>query len=351
MTRSVIPLARICLTVLTTLAGAAPLPAPAPVPVGENAATWYRRAFEVLPDTANPDWAILEHPDAVRLDAPAIEFIRKHDPTFELLRKGAACRQCDWGTDPKEGADAGLPHLTGARTLASLTRLRARLLFQQRRHADAMDDVTALLTLSRHVGTEPFIMSKLIEAGVADSAVMAAAQGVATAPPDVARALMDKLERLPNSLPPADVVRRTGEWAVAEVRRSSGEGGAAAEVAALFDEASGHLTLPFEQSFVPVQRWETKRAAASEVARKAVPSLRTYRVAVAAAETRVQMLYVAAAVRADGRREVFRFNEPHAKGPFTYHELPGGFELESKLVLNNLPLKLTCKPAGDEIPF
>ena len=325
------------------------MPAAAPDP--DNAATHYRRALEVLPDTSNPDWAILRHPDAVRLDPPAVEFIRKHEPTFELLRKGAACRRCDWGIDAGQAADGDLPHLAPARTLASLVRLRARLLFQQRRHAEAMDDVVALLTLSRHIGASPFIAAKSAEAGVADSAVAAAALGVATLPPEAARALMDKLERLPNSLPAAEVVRREGERVVAELRKSSTDGAAANEVAALFAEAAGHLALPFGQSFVPVQKWETKRQAASEAVEKRVPSLRTFRVAVAAAETRVQMLYVAAAVRVEGRREVFRFEEPHAKGPFEYREFPGGFELESKLVVDNVPLRLTCKPSGDEIPF
>lgn len=321
-------------------------------PAGDdNAATYYRKAFEVLPDESDPNWPILQQPDAVRLDDTAAEFIRKHDVTFELLRNGAAAPRCDWRVDPKRGSAAGLPHLAGARTISNLTRLRTRLLFQQRRHAEAMEDVAALITLSRHVGAEPFIAAKLIEAAVADSAVEAASHGVATMPPEAARALMAKMDRLPTSLPPAEVVKREGEQLAAEVGRSAAEGVAAGEVAALFAEAARHLALPFEQSFAPMQKWEAKRQAASPAVKKWVPSLRTLRLAPAAAETRVQMLYVAAAIRVDGPRERFRFEEPFVKGPFAYREIPGGFELESKVVVNNVPVKLTCRPSGDEIPF
>jgi hypothetical protein len=336
----------IVLVNLCVQAGAA-----APAADADNAATHYRQAFAVLPDTSNPEWAILEHPDAVRLDPLAIEFIRKHEPTFDLLRKGAACRRCEWGVDPKQDPEGKVPHLASARVLANLVRLRARLLFQQRRHGEALDDVVALLTLSRHVGGEPYVSAKRLEVNVAESGVAAAALGLATMPPELARPLMDKLERLPNSLPAAEAVRREGERVVAASRGAPGTDVVAKELAAMFDEGARHMALPFDQSFAPVQRWETKRQAATETVRKRVPSLRELRLAVAAAETRVQMLYVAAAVRLDGPREVFRFNEPHASGPFSIREIPGGFELESKLVVNNVPVKLVCKPSGDEIPF
>lgn len=349
MTRRTLPLP---VVVLIVVAGGV---APAAPQDDDNAAAFYRQAFAVLPDTSNPEWAILEKPDALKLDDTAVKFITSHDPTFELLRKGAMLRRCDWATDPAQGTQGKSPHLQPARTLANLTRLRARLLVQQRRHAEAMDDVVAVLTLSRHVGSEPFVISKLTEAGIAGSAVAAAAQGLASAPPEVARTLMDKLERLPASLAAGDVVRREGEALVAQLRRSPGGAlaneAAAREAAALFEDAAKFLALPFEDSFVPAQKWETRLQAAPPEVRERVPSLRAYRIAVAAAETKVEMLYAAAAVRVDGAGEVFRFREPHAKGSFTCRELAGGFELESKLVVDNLPLKLTCRPSGDELPF
>lgn len=326
-------------------------PSPAQPAESDNAATYYRKAFEVLPDDKDPNWQILQHPDAVHLNETAVEFIGRHESTFELLRKGAACGRCDWGVDLKQGSAAPLPHLNGARTISNLTRLRARLLFQQRRHAEAMEDVAALLVLSRHVGSDPFIAAKLIEAGVADSAVAAAAPGVGALPPEAARALMEKMDRLPDSQPPAEVVRREGELMAAEARRSAAESAAAGEIARLFEEAARHLALPFDQSFAPMQKWEAKRQAASPAVQKRVPALGTYRLSLAAAETRVRMLYVAAAIRVEGPRARFRYHEPFVKGPFDYRGVPGGFELESKLVVKNVPVKLTCRPSGDELPF
>ena len=339
-----------CLAVMLLAAGACA--ARGADPADDNAATFYRQAFDVLPDTSDADWAILNTPDAIRLDETAVRFVQKHETTVQLLRKGAATLRCDWGAGAGTPGTSGGLNLVKARTLASVAKLHARLLFQQGRHAEAMDDAVAMLALSRHVGTVPRVDAKLLEADLATAAVTAAAPAVVSAPPDAAKALLDKLQRVPNSLPPSEVVRREGQAVADRLRLEAKVGNAAvAEVAALYAEAAKHLELSFEQSYVPLQKWEAKRQAASPPVRAAVPPLRDLRLAAAAAETRVQMLFVAAAVRVDGRREVFRFDEPHATGPFTYHEIPGGFELESKLVLNNLPVKLVCKPSGDELPF
>ena len=357
---------------------------------GANAAEHYRKAFGVLPDTSDPQFAFLNEPDAVRLDQNVAEFVRLHDPTFAHVRAGAAVQRCDWGVDPREGAAAKLPHLESARTVANLARLRARVMFQQRRHAEALDDLAALLGLARHVGADPFVVAKLVEAGVADSAVEAASHGLANAPPEAAGRLHEAMGKLPRPIPLGDVVKAEGEAVVAQLRRMAGEEPAAPflegnffweatggekgdetlraalreqwkdpakraagvrEVAGLFEEIASYLSLPFQNSFAGVQKWEARRQAASPLARVMVPSLREARLAVAASETRVEMLFVAAAVRAEGPKAAAKFDEPHAAGPFEYREVPGGFELESRLVVNNRPLKLVCRSSGDELPF
>ena len=54
----------------------------------ENAADHYRKAFAALPDTSDPQWAFLNQPEAVRLDANTADFVKRHDATF------AVCRHC-----------------------------------------------------------------------------------------------------------------------------------------------------------------------------------------------------------------------------------------------------------------
>ena len=63
------------------------------------------------------------------------------------------------------------------------------------------------------------------------------------------------------------------------------------------------------------------------------------------------MLFAAAAIRAEGPKAAAKFNDPHAQGPFEYRQIPGGFELESKLVVNNNPLRLVCRASPDALPF
>ena len=357
---------------------------------GDNAADHYRTAFAALPDTSDPQWAFLNAPDAVRLDATVANFVKRHDVTFAHLRAGAALQRCDWGVDAGEGTAAKMPHLNAARTLANVARLRARVQFQQRQHAEAFDDLAAVLALARHVGSGPFLVSKLIEAGVADSAVDAASHGIADAPPEAARRLHDAIGKLFRPIPLGDVIKAEGEVVVAQLRRMTGENVGAhfaeggvfwqatsgpkadpqlraelrqqwtdaakrdagiKEVAALYEAGARALGMPFQASFAPVQTLETKRQAASPLARAMMPSLRTARLAAAASETRVEMLFAAAAIRAEGPKAATKFNDPHAQGPFEYREIPGGFELESKLVVNNNPLRLVCRASPDALPF
>ena len=363
---------------------------PARAANSDNAADLYRKAFATLPDTSDPEFAFLNEPDGVRLDDNAANYLKQHDSTFELLRQAATLPKCDWGTDLSLGTKAQLPHLEGARRICNLTRLRARWLFQQGRHAEALDDVAALLALSRRVGDEPFIVSKLIEVGVADSAVLAAENGLAAAPQDAARKFAEKIAATHRSMPAAEVVMKEGASVANELRALAQKdrgglfaqgayfwnatqkpGGAELreqvkkqwddprardagirEVAQLTEEVARHLALPFDQSLAPVQRWETKREAASPLARLMVPSMKTYRAAVAAVETRVEMMRVAALVRADGPAAAADSREPHADGPFTYRDLPnGGFELESRMLFKNQPLKVTCRTPRDTVPF
>jgi len=355
-----------------------------------NAATFYRQAFASMADPSDPHWELVEHPDAVRIDASVAKFAARHDETFALLRKGAAAPRCDWGTDVRQGTRAKLPHLAAARKIANLTRLRARVLVQQGRTADALGDAVALLAFARHIGSDPVVVAKFMECGVADAAVEAAAGAVASAKVEELKSLLDGLDHLPRSLPASEAVGREGTAIVNQMRQLAAgdpaaplaEGGVLweiaggpradetlrgrlrlqwadpkardagiAEAAGLFNDGAAALAAPFDQSFVAVQKWEARRAAASPLAQLLVPSLRAYRVTVAAAETRVEMLYVAALVKCDGPGAAARSREPHADGPFTYREVPGGFELESRLVVDNIPLRLTCRKSADELPF
>ena len=355
-----------------------------------NAATFYRQAFASMADASDPHWELVEHPDAVRIDASVAKFVARHEETFALLRKGAAAPRCDWGTDVREGTRAKLPHLAAARKTANLTRLRARVLLQQGRTADALGDAVALLAFARHVGSDPLIIAKLTECGVADAAVEAAAGALGSAKVDEIKLLLDGLDHLPKSLPASEAVGREGAAIVAQMRQlAAGDpaaplsergvlweiaGGPRADknlrdrlrvewtdptardaaitaVASLFQEGAAALASPFDQSFVSMQKWEARRGAASPLAQLLVPSLRACRVTVAAAETRVEMLYVAALVKRDGPGAAARSREPHADGPFTYRAVPGGFELESRLVVDNVPLRLTCRKSADELPF
>src|SRR4051812_33824082 len=152
----------------TSMAALASPGAPAAVPPGpaataptraaENAATLYNQAFALLPqERENPDLkAIAEAPDGP-IDAATAALIRKFDRPAELIRQAATAPKCDWGLPRGQGPELVIPYPNPARSTAQLIWLRARYESQQKQPAQAFDDLSALLVLSRRVRTDPYV--------------------------------------------------------------------------------------------------------------------------------------------------------------------------------------------------
>src|SRR5713101_5455896 len=119
---------------------------------GENAALKYWQAFATMPKLTDAEQNRLAEYPAKPLDAHSREIVSQAEYALKMMRRAAALRQCDWGISFEEdGVFVLLPQGSAARLLTSLARLRARMRFEAGQNAEAIEDLVAAMTLSRHV--------------------------------------------------------------------------------------------------------------------------------------------------------------------------------------------------------
>lgn len=84
----------------------------------DNAAHWYRKAFELYEEPKDIDLGDYIHGE-VELSPEIRFFVEKQQPTIDLLKKAAAAKHCDWQFDPYEnGRYSSPPYLTDVKDIA-----------------------------------------------------------------------------------------------------------------------------------------------------------------------------------------------------------------------------------------
>ena len=128
----------------------------------ENAALKYWQAFATLPQFADAENKKLAEVLTTPLDDLTRKILTDAQYSLQMMHYGAALPRCDWGTCHQERVFTRLPQADAARVLASLVCLRARLRFEAGQSAEAVDDIVAGMTLSRHcslTGTNIMLLS------------------------------------------------------------------------------------------------------------------------------------------------------------------------------------------------
>lgn len=145
-------------------AGAMALSLSPAVPDEQNAAIIYMKAFNQLnADTADDGPLEADHFNAK--DPATISLLNRQARTITLLRKAAAMQQCRFDRDSGDPGGLSLPpNIPGV--AASLLRLHARSELAQGRVDSAMIDVRTMIRMSRHIATDPRLISLLIAFGV-----------------------------------------------------------------------------------------------------------------------------------------------------------------------------------------
>jgi len=371
----------ICLSVLaTSLLFGAPVgaqPRAGGSELAANAALKYWQAFAHLPPRNDEQQRRIGDWRATPLDAQARRLVEDSQNSFLYLRRGAALPRCDWSLNYEDGIGLLLPQLDRSRTLTLLACLRARLALADGHPAEAIDDILSVFALGRHIA-DPIMVSLLVDYSLEQNAIDAVALMLPKLDAGALRRVAERLDALPTAgtLEQTLVTERDyfSAWAIRWLKEQEKSGGGdlkgkvkslmlgsegADEILRLVDDKSATrliqaleelrpfyeeqrrlVMLPRDQFLVQWPELE-KRQSANVTAKAMLPSVIKVVDARDRHRARFAMLKAAVAVTRDGQGALPNHTDPFGQGPFEYKALPKGFELRSKLTLENKPIILT----------
>ena len=356
---------------------------------GENAALKYWQAFATMPKLSDAEQNRLADYPAKPLDAHSREIVSQAEYALQMMRRGAALRNCDWGVSYEDGVFLLLPQGSASRLLTSLARLRAGLRFEAGQNAEAIEDLLAAMTLGRHVsqggGFIMLLVGYHIEYRVSETLARYLPQLDAKAIKDV----KTRLDALPpfgrQSTALLTCEKESLDWFIRKVKekndkesllaffswvgltegkdRDSGEkaraflqqcGGTAEgvikfarEALPSYDLLAKKLDLPLDEFEKEFER-ESAKQAGNPVYKVFFPALAKVRQSKARADVRRALFSAALDVQLNGKDALKDHADPVAGGPFEYVAFEGGFELHSKFKgQDDKPFTLTVGRRGN----
>jgi hypothetical protein len=351
-----------------------------------NAALKYWQAFAQLPPMTDPEKTKLAAECATMpLAVHARELVTRSAYALRMLHYGAALRRCDWGIGNEEGINTLLPHASGARVLSALACLRARLRFEEGHNAEAVDDLVAAFTLGRHASTLGLNIVLLVGHGIEQRVI----ETLAPYLPRLSAAALNDLQARLKALPPGETAATAllveekfdVDWLARILKGMKDQASLRAFASQIYDKpeksrafleecggtAEGmlrfveemrasylalakKLDLPLDQFAVELER-EERRQAGNPVFKALFPAEGRMRWFQARACVRRALLFAAIAVQLHGAEALKSHPDPVAGGSFEYTAFPGGFELRSKLQLDESVRAKLGVAEGDTKPL
>ncbi|MDB5172831.1 MAG: hypothetical protein JWN51_1604 [Phycisphaerales bacterium] len=326
---------------------------PAPIAIAadpapsDNAATYYRQAFDALPkgddvDRVFKDW------DNVAFDGPTIKILRQCDPAIELMQRGASMKKCDWELDYNKGMELELPELKQARRLAEATSLKTRYLCEVKRYERVAAISADLITMGRHLSMQQLFVSRLIGIGVETEGIHVAARYLPDLPPPVLQQLADRLGKLPDAAALADTLRNEGRMSAITIKKGpaalfgvplsdlpkdpAARAELATQVEAAWDQAAKVVSVPLNElpgTHAQLQAIQNAAPLGAATFVKPLPALPPVDCMIAADRA---LLRAAVAVTQKGPGAAKSFPDPFGSAPFTCEAIDGGYELRSVLL-------------------
>jgi hypothetical protein len=338
-----------------------------------NAALKYWQAFATMPKLSQDQQNLLadyaEYPVDPQ-DAHIRDFVNQADYALQMMHRGAAIRQCDWGISYEDGVLLLLPQGSAARQLTSLARLRGRMRLEAGQTKEGIDDFIAAMTLGRHISQSGgFIM---ILVGYAIENRMG--EALALYLPKLDAKTLTNLKARLKALPPfgsqatslLTCERESLDWFVRKVKESKdkqsllafmsfinvseGKPGArnrardflqecggtaegiiqfAAKARPSYERLAPKLDLPVDEFHKEFER-ESKAQADNPVYKVFFPALEKVGESRARMEVRRALFSTALDVQLNGKDVLKDHADPVAGGKFDYVPFEGGFELHSK---------------------
>jgi hypothetical protein len=337
--------------------------------LGANAALKYWQAFAQLPPLTHAEQnKLTAECVTMPLDAHARELVTRSAYALRMLHYGAALGPCDWGIGPEEGINTMLPHADGAPVLSALACLRARLRFDEGHLAEAVDDLVAALTLGRHVSAHGLNIMLLVGHGIERRASETLAPYLPRLSAPALGDLKARLDALPAGGTPATALpleeQFDVDWLVRKLKVMKDQASLSAFASQIYDtpeksqaflhECGGtaegmlrfveemrssyevlakKMELPPNRFAVELEH-EEKRQTGNPVFKALFPAFGRMRWLQARADIRRALLSAAIDVQLHGPQALKDHPDPVAGGPFEYVAFPDGFELRSKLSLD-----------------
>src|SRR5262245_2834634 len=161
----------------------------------QNAATYYRKAFALLPAMSPSEQAVLIDALAAPLDETALGILRRSAPALQEWRRGTLLPRCDWNRDWQK--EQAFPDAVAQDQVARLSCLRARSCFEQGRGREATSDLLARIVMARHIGRNGPAFEIILQFAFEGRAVLVAGAYLPRQDADTVRDLAAQLNRLP----------------------------------------------------------------------------------------------------------------------------------------------------------
>jgi hypothetical protein len=337
-----------------------------------NAATYYRRAFTLLPKLTATEEELLE-PDNVRtapLNQRTLGLIRRSEPALQELREGATRTACDWKADSHTAIlELGIDLNMAVLRLYGVTCLEARHAFGEGRGHAALDDLAAVLAMARHFGRAGPLMSRALQFGVESVAIDVAAADLLEQSSSALEGFRARLSSLPNAGTLATSMQMEKQFLLAArpqrepknkedahvlLHRFCSPHDMAAmlkvvgadmsalmkmfdETAALYDELGGILMLPREKFQRTLGRFVQQYRKSNPMVVSNVQHFDGLHFAAIRDRMRMDMLKAAVNIVYDGGWQK-AVRDRSRTGPFKSRSFRAGFELESRSWFVDKPL-------------
>ena len=301
-----------------------------------NAVEVYRSAFAALPQFTEAESALLTEAATTTLSRASSSLVRRSRTVLNLLRQGADRTTCDWGDQWTGPAfDDSLQWLSGARRLARIGLLRARLSFEAGKTESAVQDLLAVLFLGRRLAAGGVMVAQIIGFSTEHAAIEVAGTELFRIDRINLRRLSDGFEALPPSLEFVDAVRSERAYFLGYVVPKETE---------IFDEAGIRKYLnEFDRLIALASGSDSSsidKALASssfDETRKLHPNLVAFRKPLAYIAVKRALFRAGTAIVRDGPDALANVVDPTDGAPFDQRTWSTGFRLTSRFALAGKP--------------
>ena len=305
-------------------------PTPIPIEPGANAVDLYRAAMAALPARTEVERAFLSRPATAPLDAAARSIVDRSGVALEHLTRAAQASACDWG-DSWTGPtfDREIASIVSARDIAKIAALRARIAASEGRYDAAIDDIMAVLALSRGYSRSGVMIAQLIGFAIEHAAIAVAAGFL----PDLGRDRLARLESryaaLADYPSSADTVRAERAFFLGYQRATEPEPLDDSAIAAILARFDFRIAI---ESGTPPGPAPQPHPLADEADAATRPAFEAFLGARRFVSVRQAQFRAAIAVASDGPGAIGRVVDPTDGRPFDLRSWATGFELTSRFV-------------------